>query len=51
MLWSAVGYTWLVIMPSYLQSALHAGFYQALLITVISNLGFAATIYCSPCRC
>ena len=44
MLWSAAGYTWLVIMPSYLQSALHTGFNQALLSAVISNLGFAATI-------
>ena len=44
MLWSAAGYTWLVIMPTYLQSALHTGFNQALLIAVISNLGFAATI-------
>lgn len=44
MLWSAAGYTYLVIMPTYLQSALHTGFNQALLIAVISNLGFAATI-------
>ena len=44
MLWSAAGYTWLVIMPSYLQAALHAGFNQALLSAVISNLGFAAAI-------
>lgn len=44
MLWSAAGYTYLVIMPAYLQSALHTGFNQALLIAVISNLGFAATI-------
>lgn len=44
MVWSAAGYTYLVIMPSYLQSALHTGFNQALLIAVISNLGFAATI-------
>lgn len=44
MVWSAAGYTYLVIMPSYLQSALHTGFNQALLITVISNIGFAITI-------
>lgn len=44
MVWSAAGYTYLVIMPSYLQSALHTGFNQALLIAVISNMGFAATI-------
>ncbi|MGU3415609.1 MFS transporter [Enterobacteriaceae bacterium C34A] len=44
MVWSAAGYTYLVIMPSYLQSALHTGFNQALLIAVISNIGFAATI-------
>ncbi|MEB5974174.1 MFS transporter [Pantoea dispersa] len=44
MVWSAAGYTYLVIMPTYLQAALHTGFNQALLIAVISNLGFAATI-------
>lgn len=44
MAWSAAGYTYLVIMPSYLQSALHTGFNQALLIAVISNIGFAITI-------
>ncbi len=44
MVWSAAGYTWLVIMPTYLQASLHTGFNQALLIAVISNLGFAATI-------
>lgn len=44
MIWSAAGYTYLVIMPTYLQAALHTGFNQALLIAVISNLGFAATI-------
>jgi MFS family permease len=31
-------------MPTYLQSSLHTGFNTALLIAVISNLGFAATI-------
>lgn len=44
MVWSAAGYTYLVIMPTYLQTTLHTGFNQALLIAVISNLGFAATI-------
>lgn len=44
MVWSAAGYTYLVIMPTYLQSALHTGFNQALLIAVISNAGFALTI-------
>ncbi|WP_130831721.1 MFS transporter [[Erwinia] mediterraneensis] len=44
MVWSAAGYTYLVIMPTYLQSSLHTGFNQALLIAVISNLGFATTI-------
>ncbi len=44
MVWSAAGYTYLVIMPAYLQSSLHTGFHQALLIAVISNIGFAVTI-------
>lgn len=44
MVWSAAGYTYLVIMPAYLQSSLHTGFNQALLIAVISNIGFAITI-------
>ncbi|WP_267371054.1 MULTISPECIES: MFS transporter [unclassified Pantoea] len=44
MVWSAAGYTWLVIMPTYLQASLHTGFNEALLIAVISNLGFAVTI-------
>lgn len=44
MVWSAAGYTYLVIMPAYLQSSLHTGFNQALLIAVISNIGFAMTI-------
>ncbi|KJM66238.1 MFS transporter [Pluralibacter gergoviae] len=44
MVWSAAGYTYLVIMPAYLQSSLHTGFNQALLIAVISNVGFAITI-------
>ncbi|MGW3646950.1 MFS transporter [Streptomyces sp. NPDC000878] len=42
--WAAAGYTFLVVLPSYLQSTLHASFQQALLATVLANLGFAATI-------
>lgn len=37
-------YTFLVIMPTYLQSALHTHMQTALLIAVISNAGFALTI-------
>ncbi|MGW7402266.1 MFS transporter [Streptomyces sp. NPDC054833] len=42
--WSAAGYTFLVVLPSYLQTALHADFRQALTATVLANLGFAAAI-------
>ncbi|GGN23815.1 MFS transporter [Streptomyces fuscichromogenes] len=42
--WSAAGYTFLVVLPSYLQAALHTGFRAALLATVVANLGFAAAI-------
>lgn len=42
--WSAAGYTFLVVLPSYLQNTLHATFRQALLATVLANLGFAVTI-------
>jgi MHS family proline/betaine transporter-like MFS transporter len=42
--WSAAGYTFLVVLPSYLQTALHTGFREALLATVLANLGFAAAI-------
>ncbi|WP_406729035.1 MFS transporter [Streptomyces sp. GD-15H] len=42
--WSAAGYTFLVVMPSYLQSTLNASFQQALVATVLANLGFAASI-------
>ena len=42
--WAAAGYTFLVVLPSYLQSTLDATFRQALLATVLANLGFAATI-------
>ncbi|MER6444267.1 MFS transporter [Streptomyces venezuelae] len=42
--WSAAGYTFLVVMPSYLQSTLGTSFQRALLGTVLANLGFAASI-------
>ncbi|MDG9715435.1 MFS transporter [Streptomyces sp. DH24] len=42
--WSAAGYTFLVVLPSYLQSTLNASFQQALVATVLANLGFAASI-------
>ncbi|MET9972396.1 MFS transporter, partial [Streptomyces sp. NPDC006356] len=42
--WAAAGYTFLVVLPSYLQSTLDAGFQQALVATVLANLGFAMTI-------
>ncbi|MEU9304525.1 MFS transporter [Streptomyces sp. NPDC048269] len=42
--WSAAGYTFLVVLPSYLQATLHATFQQALAATFIANLGFAAAI-------
>ncbi|MEV5322363.1 MFS transporter [Streptomyces sp. NPDC052687] len=42
--WAAAGYTFLVVLPSYLQSTLDASFQQALVATVLANLGFAAAI-------
>ncbi|WP_030728182.1 MFS transporter [Streptomyces sp. NRRL S-237] len=42
--WSAAGYTFLVVLPSYLQSTLGTSFQRALLGTVLANLGFAASI-------
>ncbi|MFF7122881.1 MULTISPECIES: MFS transporter [unclassified Streptomyces] len=42
--WSAAGYTFLVVLPSYLQASLHTGVRDALLATVPANLGFAAAI-------
>nr|WP_244283344.1 MFS transporter [Streptomyces flavidovirens] len=42
--WSAAGYTFLVVLPSYLQSTLNATFQQALVATVLANVGFAASI-------
>ncbi|WP_030805499.1 MFS transporter [Streptomyces sp. NRRL F-2799] len=42
--WAAAGYAFLVVLPSYLQTALHATFREALTATVLANLGFAASI-------
>jgi MFS family permease len=42
--WSAAGYTFLVVMPSYLQAPLNATFQQALVATVLANTGFAVSI-------
>ncbi|WP_236580149.1 MFS transporter [Streptomyces sp. HM190] len=42
--WAAAGYTFLVVLPSYLQNSLHASFRQALVATVLANVGFAAVI-------
>ncbi|MET9604280.1 MFS transporter [Streptomyces sp. NPDC006512] len=42
--WSAAGYTFLVVLPSYLQSTLGATFREALIATTVANLGFAAAI-------
>ncbi|WP_406510475.1 MFS transporter [Streptomyces sp. NBC_00212] len=42
--WSAAGYTFLVVLPSYLQHTANVSFQQALLATVLANVGFAATI-------
>ncbi|GAA3847966.1 MFS transporter [Streptomyces coacervatus] len=42
--WAAAGYTFLVVLPSYLQSTLDASFQQALIATVLANVGFAVTI-------
>ncbi|WP_369231613.1 MFS transporter [Streptomyces sp. R21] len=42
--WAAAGYTFLVVLPSYLQRTLNASFQQALTATVLANLGFAVTI-------
>ncbi|MFD3874122.1 MFS transporter [Streptomyces sp. NPDC058623] len=42
--WSAAGYTFLVVLPSYLQATLGASFQEALIATAVANLGFAAAI-------
>ncbi|MEW1653642.1 MULTISPECIES: MFS transporter [unclassified Streptomyces] len=44
MAWAAAGYTFLVVLPSYLQNTVGTSPQQALLTTVVANLGFAATI-------
>ena len=42
--WAAAGYTFLVVMPSYLQVALGASFKESLVAGVVANAGFAASI-------
>ncbi|MEU8437954.1 MFS transporter, partial [Streptomyces sp. NPDC029216] len=42
--WSAAGYTFLVVLPSYLQATLGASPREALAATALANLGFAASI-------
>ncbi|WP_329192798.1 MULTISPECIES: MFS transporter [unclassified Streptomyces] len=42
--WSAAGYTFLVVLPSYLQSALGSSARGALTATALANLGFAACV-------
>ncbi|MFJ9929766.1 Major Facilitator Superfamily protein [Streptomyces misionensis] len=42
--WAAAGYTFLVVLPSYLQTSLHTGLSQALLAAAVANAGFAAAI-------
>ncbi|MCX5192568.1 MFS transporter [Streptomyces sp. NBC_00249] len=42
--WAAAGYTFLVVLPSYLQNTLGASFREALIATTLANLGFAAAI-------
>ncbi|MEV0414135.1 MFS transporter [Streptomyces sp. NPDC050448] len=42
--WSAAGYTFLVVLPSYLQAALGASLREALIATALANAGFAASI-------
>ncbi|VVE55505.1 metabolite-proton symporter [Pandoraea sputorum] len=42
--WSAAGYTLLVVLPSYLHATLNTGLREALMATVLANLGFALSI-------
>lgn len=42
--WAAAGYTFLVVMPTYLQVALGATFKESLVAGVVANAGFAASI-------
>lgn len=42
--WAAAGYTFLVVLPSYLQVSLGTSFRESLIAGVIANVGFAASI-------
>ncbi|MEV7614171.1 MFS transporter [Streptomyces sp. NPDC089799] len=42
--WSAAGYTFLVVLPSYLQATLGVSFRHALIATCLANAGFAAAV-------
>ncbi|MFC5720693.1 MFS transporter [Streptomyces gamaensis] len=42
--WSAAGYTFLVVLPTYLQHTLGLGLQQAAGATALANLGFAAAV-------
>jgi len=42
--WSAAGYTFLVVMPSYLQQTLGTSIEEALVATTLANVGFTAAI-------
>ncbi|MEU7553692.1 MFS transporter [Streptomyces sp. NPDC044571] len=42
--WCAAGYTFLVVLPSYLQATLGTSVREALLVTAVAQLGFAASI-------
>lgn len=42
--WSAAGYTLLVVLPSYLHAMLNTSLREALMVTVLANLGFALSI-------
>ncbi|WP_051796058.1 MFS transporter [Streptomyces sp. NRRL S-87] len=42
--WSGAGYAFLVVLPSHLQTALGTSYRDALLATLLANLGFAAAI-------
>ncbi|GAU65923.1 putative major facilitator superfamily transporter [Streptomyces sp. NBRC 110611] len=44
MAWSAAGYTFLVVLPTYLQHTVGESPRRALLATLVANLGFAASI-------
>ncbi|MFJ5547601.1 MFS transporter [Streptomyces sp. NPDC093225] len=42
--WSGAGYAFLVVLPSHLQTALGTSYRDALLATLLANVGFAAAI-------